>query len=275
MAESTEYTPSSWSDRGAYWARTAPKGESQNDAPNQFLIEKAAIVEGATTLDIASGAGEPAISIAITIGPAGSVTAYDANSEMLQGARNRAAALNLDQMHFEIGNMESLPFDDEQFDAVTCRFGLMFPEDPVAALSETRRVLKPGKLAAYMVHGRPENNTLYMVLRNTVRDALGQLEETGNSRRFLYSHPGELSDLFEQAGFTDVGEHTFNEIVNRSGEGRFWDTMLQRSMGAQIEGMSANDMDRLNDALAEAFAPYRVGDHYELSSSEQAAWGRA
>ena len=119
-----------WADRAAAWNRTAPEGASTNDGPNQLLIEWAGIAPGHAALDLASGTGEPAISIALHVGEAGSVTALDANREMLAGAERRAAHLGLANMEFVVVPMEDMAFADHRFDAVTCRFGLMHADSP-------------------------------------------------------------------------------------------------------------------------------------------------
>ena len=187
MIKPASLTTSTWAERGAYWARMAPKGKSANDETNQLLIEATGIEEGFDALDIASGAGEPAISIALKVGKAGSVTCLDANPEMLQGARNRAENLNLKQMCFKIGDMAELPFADTTFDAVTCRYGIMFPSDPIAALRQVRRVLKPGRTAAFMTHGPPKANTLSVTLRQATREYFCETGDDSSMRRVKYS----------------------------------------------------------------------------------------
>ena len=275
MADAGFAQTTSWSDRGAHWARTAPQGKSEKDGLNQTMIELAGIGEGDRVLDIATGAGEPAISIALKVGPGGEVTCRDANPEMLQGARNRAAHLGLENVRFEIGDMEKLPFDDHRFDAVTCRFGLMFPDDPVAALTEARRVLKPGAKAVYVVHGPAAENTLYTVMWRTIRAYFDEPGLGNDSRRQRYGGEGELTALFLAAGFEDVGERPITEADRRPARGRFWDTMFQRAMGARLEVVGEADLAALHDAIRAAFAPYLKGDHYELSSAERAGWGSA
>src|SRR5690606_2241998 len=101
---------------------------------NRPLIEAAQVRSGARVLDLASGAGEPAIPIARAVGPSGEVVATDLVPEMLKGARRRAAEEGLANIRFEQADMEALPFADESFDAVTCRIGLMYAPDPLRAL---------------------------------------------------------------------------------------------------------------------------------------------
>ena len=93
-----------WGARGAFWDKNAPTGESVAVDLNQILIGLTSIAAGDQVLDLASGSGEPAISIALKVGARGSVTALDAHAEMLAGAERRASALGLNNITFEIAD---------------------------------------------------------------------------------------------------------------------------------------------------------------------------
>ena len=269
-----EHQPSfSWAERGAYWAKTSPEGKSDMDAGNQAIAAAAEIRPGDNVLDICSGTGEPGISIALHVGPEGSVTAYDLNPEMLQGARDRAANLELANMNFEIGDMMALPFEDNSFDAVTCRFGIMFPDDGAPAVREAARVLKPGKRAVYMVHGPAGANDLYRVLRKTVFAYFGEEEPPGPNRRSRYSGEGELNALLTAAGLEDVAETPLAETQERPA-GRFWQRLLERQYGQRLEDLSPDGLEELHRRIAGAFEPYRKGDHYEVLSTDRLGSGR-
>ncbi len=275
MAETEKPEQADWATRGAYWVKTAPEGASTTDDLNQILISLAGIEPGVTVLDIASGAGDPAVSIALKVGPQGSVTAFDANPEMLVGARGRAEKMELQNINFEIGRMEELPFANESFDALTCRFGLMSAEDPVGVLEGARHVLKPGKKAAYMTHGSRTKNTLYSVMRPAVLDFLGEPSGGGMERRFRFSEFGSLETVFKAAGFTDIVEQEASKTVTRDKGDRFWQTMLMRAFGARIEGLDEARLEELHQCVEAAFEPYLKGDHYELLSTEMVACGTA
>ena len=264
-----------WGARASYWDKNAPAGESVADDLNQILIGLTGIDAEDRVLDLASGSGEPAISIALRVGPRGAVTALDAHPEMLAGAERRASALGLTNITFEIARMEDLPFDDDKFDAVTCRFGLMSSDDPVGALREARRVLKHGRKAAFMTHGAQERNTLSDILEQVVRDVLGKREGSSAGRRLRFSEAGELQQVFTAAGFENVGERDILKTVTHGRNTRFWRGLLERRHGPQLESLRAEDLAELNEALEMAFAPYLSGDQYELQSADMAGWGTA
>ena len=262
-----------WAERAAFWDRHAPEGRSVTDELNRILIELTGIGSGDDVLDLASGSGEPAISIALSVGTGGSVTALDAHGEMLAGARRRAATLELDNMKFQIARMEDLPFADDTFDAVTCRFGLQSSEDAAQTLREARRVLKPGGRAGFMTHGVEERNTLSAVLANVVRGMFPERAGAARPRRLRFREPGSLRAVFDAAGFCEVGEREILRVVTREAGSRFWRSLLERRYGSWLETLDAEDRSRLDAAVEEAFAAHLVGDRYELQSADMVAWG--
>jgi ubiquinone/menaquinone biosynthesis C-methylase UbiE len=121
------------------------------------LIRSAGITSGNMVLDVATGAGEPALTIAKVVGPAGRVTGVDLSPEMLQIAKQRAASQDIMNVEFRVIEDETLSmFQDNIFDSIVCRNGLMFMPDPVKALKAFLRVLKPGGKASVTVWGSPE-----------------------------------------------------------------------------------------------------------------------
>ena len=275
MTATANQNDGDWATRSIYWTKTAPDTVSTTDDLNQLLITLAEIEPGSHVLDIASGAGDPAISIALKVGAEGSVTALDSNPEMLAGARKRAMKLGLGNISFENGRMESLPFDSSTFDAVTCRFGLMSAKDPVLALQGARRVLKAGKKAAYMTHGSREKNTLFSVMWPALFEFLGDEDKDGGERRFRFSEKGSLEIVFKAAGFTHIEEREVAKTITKQKGEKFWRTMLIRAFGARIEGFKESRLEALHACIEKAFEPYLNGDQYELLSTDMVACGVA
>ena len=84
------------------------------------------------------------------------VIGSDIAVQLLESARERAAAERL-SIEYEIGDNESLPFADGQFDAVVSTFGVMFTSRPEAAASELARVCRPGGRIALTTWGSDSN----------------------------------------------------------------------------------------------------------------------
>ena len=142
-----------WETRGAFWDRWADVVAEWAARVNEPLIAAARLAPGMRVLDLASGTGQPALSIAERLGPRGEVVATDLVSKMLAGAKRRAAASGRSNIRFGLADMAALPFRARCFDRITCRFGIMFVPAVAAALAEVRRVLVPGGRAAFMQAG--------------------------------------------------------------------------------------------------------------------------
>jgi ubiquinone/menaquinone biosynthesis C-methylase UbiE len=130
------------------------------------LIRSTGITSGQTVLDVATGTGQPALTIAKVVGPDGRVVGVDLSPEMLEVAKEEAANQGLTNIvNFQVVNDESLSmFDDNTFDSVVCRNGLMLMPDPVMALKAFLRVLKQGGKASVTVWGSPDKSPVMEVV---------------------------------------------------------------------------------------------------------------
>lgn len=273
MANSESDTKTNWEQRSVQWVNAAPETVSKNDAPNQALIEAAGIQPGDQVLDLASGTGEPSISIALLVGERGSVTATDATANMLAAAEARAARLKLGNMRFRVTPMEEIPFADQSFDAVTCRFGLMHADQVLAGLGHARRVLKPGKKAAFMVHGPAEGNNLWATVHRAAAVYFGIDNRAAFANHFRYSGQGELSALLREAGFQGAAEKEISAIEVKDKGSNFWKATLQRGYAERVEKLSAAEMLSLDETMRAAFAEFLGDQGYRLMSSQRIGWG--
>jgi len=102
------------------------------------------IYPGEAVLDIGSGAGLDALVAARLVGPGGRVAGLDVTAAMVEKARENAALLGLENVSFQVGEAEALPFPDNDFDVVISNGVLNLTLDKGQALREAHRVLKPG-----------------------------------------------------------------------------------------------------------------------------------
>ncbi len=119
------------------------------------IIESFDIAENHQHLDIASGTGEPGLSIA-RLSPKGRVVLTDLAPEMLEVAVRRADAQGVTNIETKVCSADDLPFDDATFDSVSVRFEYMFFPDMAEATAEFARVLKPGGRVCSSVWVKPE-----------------------------------------------------------------------------------------------------------------------
>lgn len=98
---------------------------------------------GMSLLDAGCGPGSITVGLAEAIAPAQAM-GIDASAESIDAARALAAERAVTNIRFEIADVYALPFDEAMFDAAFCHFVLQHLADPLAALRELRRVMKPG-----------------------------------------------------------------------------------------------------------------------------------
>jgi SAM-dependent methyltransferase len=209
MEEVKQRVYSEWTDgvTVAAWRKWHPKMVVQSREATEALVEAARITQGLIILDIASGTGEPAFTLAEAVGQDGRVIATDLAAEMLAIAEENARGAGLTNLSFRQADAHALPFPDEIFDRVTCRFGVMYFADAGQALGEIRRVLRPGGLIALAAWGPAEQNLLAM-------SALGPFLKRVNlppappesPNPFKFALEGSLSHELERAGFLRVRE---------------------------------------------------------------------
>ena len=138
-----ESKPSDWDLASEAFLRISKIDEPFEEPVNDRLIELADIDAGYTVVDVATGIGDPALSVARRVGPAGRVIATDQSAAMLAIAERRARERGLTNIEFRQLDANAYDFPDATIDAVVCRWGLMFVSDldgrawPHAAFPQT------------------------------------------------------------------------------------------------------------------------------------------
>jgi ubiquinone/menaquinone biosynthesis C-methylase UbiE len=185
------------------WRRqAAAMGRAMTDA----IVEEAQVERGMRVLDVASGTGEPAISIAVQLQGTGHVVATDVSSEPLKVGQERARERELTNIEFVPADVHQLPFLDASFDRVTCRLGVMFFADLPRALREIHRVLKPDGRASLLAWGPMEQPYFDTTLGIVLRSSPGLRLPASGESMFKFGVPGTLSAAFREAGFERMSE---------------------------------------------------------------------
>jgi ubiquinone/menaquinone biosynthesis C-methylase UbiE len=125
----------------------------QLEPAHSLMLEMAGLQRGERVLDVACGTGLVSFRAAAAVGERGAVVGTDLSGEMVESARRGAALRDLHHARFERADAEALPLEGGAFDAALCALGLMYVADPIKALAEMRRVLRPGGRAAAAVWG--------------------------------------------------------------------------------------------------------------------------
>lgn len=150
-------------------ARLIEQSRIYGDATKR-LFNRAGIAKGMRVLEIGSGAGDVALTLAKLVGTAGQVVGVDVNAKILNTARHRAIYSGMQNVEFIAGDARTLMFDGN-FDAVVGRFVLMYMADPGDALKKCLTHLQPGGIVAFQ---EPEY-TLYRALWHPDTPLMNQL----------------------------------------------------------------------------------------------------
>lgn len=186
--------------QGALWGASA-RAWSELNEPHctplyEHVLDAVCAGPGVELFDAGCGAGL-AMQIAAKRGAV--VTGLDASAPLLAIARERNAAADIRQ-----GDLETLPFADDRFDAATAFNSIQYASDPVAALRELRRVVKPGAPVAVLTWGPPERCETAVILA-----ALGGLMPppppgAAPAGPFALAQPGQLEALVASAGLQPI-----------------------------------------------------------------------
>ena len=177
-----------------------------------FTVRQADVRTGMRVLDIAGGTGDLALRFARQAGPTGQVWLTDINGSMLREGRNRLLDAGV-LIPIVQCDAEALPFPDAHFDVVTVAFGLRNMTHKDRALSEMRRVLRPGGRLLVLEFSRvwAPLAPVYDAYSFSVLPWLGK-KVAGDSESYRYlaesirMHPPQkvLAQLMEQAGLEGV-----------------------------------------------------------------------
>jgi SAM-dependent methyltransferase len=197
-------------ETAAAWQKYFPQMREQMAAVTNALVEAAQPQPGMRILDLASGNGEPALSLARRVAPNGHVTATDLNEGMLSALRANAAADQLTNIETKVCDAHELPFADGSVDLVTSRFGVMFFADTPAALREIKRVLKPRGRVAFLVWGPPGPGTYFGAAALPFMRRLAVKPDPDGPGPMRFAERRKLATVLEEVGLANVEEHSAN-----------------------------------------------------------------
>lgn len=164
------------------------------------MLAASRLQPGDHVLDIAAGTGDQSRMAAKLVGPNGSVLATDISEEALKVAAQLAEQEGYRNITTRVANAEQLDLEDNGYDAVISRFGLMFIPNQQQALAEMRRVLKPGGRLAAIVWSLAERNPLFALYVDVIEKPV----EAKQLGFFSLADADHFAGVFKSAGFQEV-----------------------------------------------------------------------
>ena len=187
------------------WRRYDDDEQRLTAAVSERMLDLAgpALRDGARVLDIASGRGEPAVRAARRVAPRGTVTGTDRSEAMLAMAAARAAREGVTNLALRVADaatLEGVP--EHAFDVALCRWGLMYVDDPVAALAAMRRRLAPGGVSVTAFWAEPSRVDYWSVPRDVLaRQVAVAPVDLSMPGTFRFADPAVIARDFGAAGW--------------------------------------------------------------------------
>jgi ubiquinone/menaquinone biosynthesis C-methylase UbiE len=214
------------------WNKFSPGWKKWDELTMDFLkpmgdeiIRLLNLKKDAIILDVAAGTGEPGLTIASHLN-GGKVISADLAERMLEVAQENAKKRGIKNFETIVCDVSELPFADNTFDAISCRFGFMFFPDMLLAIKEMTRVLKPGGKIATAVWNIPEKNFWITAIMGTISKNIEiPPPPPGAPGMFRCSKAGFMSDLFSQVGLKNISENEVTGKLNCKTTDTYWSLM--------------------------------------------------
>ena len=205
-------TGHAWDQAAHGWNRHTTIIRAWLEEATRAMLDAARIAPGASVLDIAAGAGDQTLDIALRVGPQGRVLATDISAAILALAADNARQAGWRNVDTRVADAQALGLEGAGFDAAVCRLGLMFCQAPPEALRAARSALKPGGRFSALVFSQPQHNPCLGVMMSTALRHAGSPPRPPCASGTLMSlgEPGLLARLLHTAGFVDIEIQTID-----------------------------------------------------------------
>lgn len=196
----------------------------------------AGVARGSRALDVGCGPGALTSVLVERLGAAG-VTAVDPSEPFVASCRTRHPGVDV-----RVGRAEDLPVEDSAHDLVLAQLVLHFTSDPAAAAAEMTRAVRPGGTVGacvWDVTGGMEMLSLYWEAARTL-DPVAPDE----ARTLRFGRPGEIAELFDEAGLVDIEEGTLEVASTFRDVEELWSGFLAGIGSAGLHCLSLTEGDR-------------------------------
>jgi len=189
------------------------------------MIAQLNLKDDSLVLDVAAGTGEPGLTIATKVN-SGRVFITDLSEDMLDIAEENAIRRGIINIETATCDVSDLPFADDSFDAVSCRFGFMFFPDMLLAAKEMIRVLKPGGILATAVWNVPVKNFWVTAVMDAINKHMSlPMTLPSAPGMFRCAQEGFMTGLLQEAGLKNVSVKEVQGQMKAKTVENYWHVM--------------------------------------------------
>jgi SAM-dependent methyltransferase len=266
-----------WEAAAPGWVRRQELLRELGAPVSQWMVQAIEPQPGQRVLELAAGLGETAMLAAELVAPVGEVIVSDQAEAMLAGARERAQELGLSNVEFRVLDAEWIDLPLASVDAVLCRWGYMLMADPGAALTEARRVVRPGGRLALAVWDALEHNPWAALPAAELRErglvpapdvdahvdaGARAAPEPQPPGPFALGDPEQVEELLGGAGFSEIDVQSIDVSRRHESFEGLWESTLDlsRSFHDAVLSRPPAEVAEISSSLRARFAPYAAPD---------------
>lgn len=263
-----------WDNVAGGWAAWLDWTERNFSPLSEWFAEAAGWAPGMHVLDIACGAGYPALLGASRVRPGGRQVATDISPAMVLAASQAANATGLSNIEFLEMDAEDLRFDDQSFDAVTNAYGLMFCPDPQLAVNEAYRVLKTGGRFALATWAEPSNSPFFTVITSVAAPILSlAAPDPAAPGPFRLASATLLESMLRTAGFSRVHVKSCSATFECASAEEYVRLFSDFAWKARLAALPDAARLRFQDAVRDGAEPFTKDGRLRLVATSLCASG--
>lgn len=264
-----------WDRVAAGWETWAAWTDRNFRPITDWLVDALALQEGQRVLDVACGAGYPALSLAPRVGSSGRVVALDVSNGMTEIVARRSRSIGLDNVVTREGDAEGLPFADRSFDAAINTYGLMFCEDPGLAIREALRVLEPGGRLAVVVWDNRSLSPFFTAIGDVAASLLAlPPPPAGGPGPWRYAPAGSLDALLADNRCADVRIESRVMTCEFTSVDEYVRLFADVAWRPRMETLTPEAFAEFRNGVAKVTAPYVVDGRLRLAAASRCASAR-
>ncbi len=252
-----------WDGVATGWEARRTDNESNLAPVTDWLIDRLAPQSGQIVLDLAAGAGGLGHRVAELIGSSGRVLLTDVAPEMVDAARRLGTDGRFTNVEYQTLDAEQMVLDDDSVDAVMCRSGLMVMTDPLAALRQVRRVLRPDGRFVFSVFTTAAANPWIAVPGSVFADRGHILRpEPGPPGVFSMGDPNLIRDWVRLAGFSKLEIDAVDFVFRYDDGDDLWEMLatINSVLAPTIEQLTVDERNATRTEVLAGLDQYRSSD---------------